>query len=94
MRYGSEPEAESYGPGCHAFGCPLAGGITESTKGGGPWFCRFHFGVHASMWPELSADIRSGKLGQATDEPTQTVGAMKQALLPRIERRRDEREAA
>ncbi len=27
---------------CAAAGCPLAGSISDSTTGGGPWECRFH----------------------------------------------------
>ncbi len=27
---------------CAVAGCPLAGTISDSTNGGGPWECRFH----------------------------------------------------
>lgn len=44
---------------CFAAGCPLPGGITDSTKGGGPWFCRFHHGRQSAQWPEITQEIRS-----------------------------------
>jgi len=44
--------------GCHAYGCPMRGSISESTKGGGPWFCRFHFGALPDKWPEITAAVR------------------------------------
>ncbi len=53
---GNAPAADAYR--CHANGCPLPGAISESTKGGGPWFCRFHFGRQADLWPQITDTVR------------------------------------
>ena len=47
---------------CHAYGCPLPGSISASTVGGGPWFCRFHFGARAAEWADITTSIRNGTL--------------------------------
>lgn len=52
------PEPEVDTGGCYANGCPLPGAISESTKGGGPWFCRFHFGREPLTWPEITETVR------------------------------------
>lgn len=52
------PEPESNGYRCHAHGCPLSGAISESTRGGGPFFCRFHFGTTPGEWPEITTKVR------------------------------------
>lgn len=68
---------------CFAAGCPLAGGISDSTKGSGPWFCRFHFGRQSAQWPEITQEIRSmretGEL-YARPAPSQTVLDMRARL--------------
>lgn len=43
---------------CHAYGCPLAGSISDSTVGGGPWFCRHHFGAAPALWAEITTSLR------------------------------------
>ena len=43
---------------CAAYGCPLPGGISESTKGGGPWFCRFHFNNDRRQFDNITTDLR------------------------------------
>jgi len=43
---------------CHAYGCPLAGAISDSLKGGGPWFCRHHHGVPPERWAEITTSLR------------------------------------
>lgn len=40
------------------YGCPLPGAISESTRGGGPWFCREHFGAKSEAWPDITVDLR------------------------------------
>ncbi len=52
------PEPEVDTGGCYANGCPLPGAISESTKGGGPWLCRFHFGHEPIRWPEITETVR------------------------------------
>lgn len=42
---------------CIVAGCPLPGGISESTRGGGPWFCRFHFNTDGSEREKITAHI-------------------------------------
>lgn len=49
---------EPAGGGCHAYGCPLPGAISESTKGGGPWFCRHHFGTGGAAWAGITTRLR------------------------------------
>lgn len=44
---------------CIAHGCPLPGGISESTRGGGPWLCRFHFLAQPDGWQRITRWIRS-----------------------------------
>lgn len=43
---------------CHAYGCPLPGAISASTVGGGPWFCRHHFGVGGAAWAGITTRLR------------------------------------
>lgn len=79
-------EATFVSPRCFAAGCPLPGGISESRAGGGPWFCRFHYGEQAARWPgitlQVQDDIRemrldaTGKVLPAADTVSPTVGAM------------------
>lgn len=55
----AEPQPEPDDDGmCHAYGCPLPGAISSSTVGGGPWFCRFHFGQLAHDWPRITEEVR------------------------------------
>jgi len=55
---GSTPEPQVDDGRCFANGCPLSGAISELTKGGGPWFCRFHFGREPDLWPEITETVR------------------------------------
>lgn len=57
---------------CFAAGCPLAGGITDSTKGVGPWFCRHHFGRQSAQWPEITQEIRSMRETGELDTPAKS----------------------
>lgn len=64
----AQPPAETERPNnayCFANGCPLPGGISESTKGGGPWLCRFHFLTQPKVWPRITewvkGELASGK---------------------------------
>ena len=52
--------ADASGLGCSAYGCPLAGGVSENTRGGGPWFCFEHFQQPATRWAEITTAIRQG----------------------------------
>lgn len=52
-------EPESNGHRCHAHGCPLSGAISESTRGGGPFFCRFHFGTDPKEWQAITETVRA-----------------------------------
>lgn len=54
----SAPEPDVDGRGCHVHGCPLPGAISESTKGGGPWFCHFHFGRQPDLWAGITETVR------------------------------------
>lgn len=71
---------------CMAYGCPLAGAISDSTKGGGPWFCRFHFGTAADDWQRITTEIRDRKregLLEADGEPSPVVVAMRERVIRR-----------
>lgn len=82
--HGSHPEVAS--ARCAAYGCPLAGSITDSTKGGGVWYCRFHFAARGALNDEITEGlrrkIRAGEPLQS-DEPTPTVLAMRAKVKPR-----------
>lgn len=52
------PQPESDDGRCHAHGCPLPGAISDSTKGGGPWFCRHHFGREPNQWQAITETVR------------------------------------
>ena len=45
---------------CAAYGCTLAGSITDTTcpTPTTSWFCRFHFGVPADQWAAITTAIR------------------------------------
>ncbi len=45
---------------CPAFGCPLAGALTTSTNGGGPWYCRHHFGRATTEFDAITTEILRG----------------------------------
>lgn len=71
---------------CVAYGCPLPGGISHSTLGGGPWYCRFHSDRKPSESDAITTEIRR-KLrdGEPLDRPgpTPTVAAMREAMHKR-----------
>lgn len=47
-------------PYCAAYGCPLAGGISDSITGGNTrWYCRFHFGAGVSKNDEITLKVKS-----------------------------------
>lgn len=71
---------------CAAYGCPLAGGITDSTKGGGVWYCRFHFQAGSGAFDEITKGLREKiRNGEPLDstEPTATVKWMRERLKKR-----------
>ena len=75
--------AVSSGPMCAAYGCPLPGGISLSTKGGGPWHCRFHFGREPSEFDGITTDVRRMKRDGELEAPrgeTRTVAEMKSRM--------------
>lgn len=72
---------------CSAAGCPLAGTISSSTTGGGPWDCRFHhFRPDDQTADEVTTWIRNRladgvlphDLGRSM-APSPTVSAMRAA---------------
>lgn len=70
---------------CIAFGCPLPGAISDSTRGGGPWLCRMHFGTSPSEFQEVTRKVRhrlANGLPLESEGPTQTVREM----LERVKR--------
>lgn len=70
---------------CHAFGCPLPGGLSHSTLGGGPWFCRFHFGRERHEDDAITEEVRRMKASGELDAPrgdTLAVAEMRKRLKP------------
>lgn len=65
---------------CTAYGCPLAGSISSSLVGGGPWYCRFHFGRMPTDFDEITTRIKHGNLldldEKARTKPSQSVVEM------------------
>lgn len=43
---------------CLAYGCPLVGAISDSTRPPHRYFCRHHFGTPSSEWPEITQRVR------------------------------------
>lgn len=81
------PEPEVDTGGCYANGCPLPGAISESTKGGGPWFCRHHFATAPSRWSEITTRLRRAAAnGELLDETP--------AASPTVQRIREENSRA
>lgn len=68
---------------CAAYGCPMSGTISDSTKGGGTWYCRFHFQASPRAFDAISEDVRnrarSGDLF-AAGEPTPSVASMRDRM--------------
>lgn len=70
---------------CAAYGCPLPGGITDSTQGSDRWFCRFHFGREPREFDAITTDVRRMKRDGDLDRPppeTPTIKEMKSRLKP------------
>lgn len=74
-------------PFCFAGGCSLPGAISESTKGGGPWFCRFHFGAEPNKWQGITDETRELKRSGLLYAPPEQSPAVK-AMLAKVIRRR------
>lgn len=74
-------------PFCSAAGCPMPGAISESTKGTGPWFCRFHFGAEPNKWPAITSEVRELKRSGLLYAPPEQSPAVK-AMLAKVIRRR------
>ncbi len=51
-------EQETNNWNCPAYGCSVPAACSHSTLGGGPWFCRFHFGKEAREWPSITDGLR------------------------------------
>lgn len=83
---------EPAGGGCHAYGCPLPGAISESTKGGGPWFCRHHFGAGAALWPDITTRLRREQ--SELIDPTPAVPAAVQRIRAEVAEARARRTLA
>lgn len=45
--------------GCSAFGCPLAGSLSQSKDGKGHWYCFIHFGMKAEANDAVTARINA-----------------------------------
>lgn len=83
---GGENDAPAYSPFCASYGCQLSGAISHSTLGGGPWYCRFHFGREPSESDAITFDIRKMKASGELDGPrpdTATVTDMRTRLITR-----------
>lgn len=68
---------------CAAYGCPLPGGITDSTQGSDRWLCRFHFGHEPSEFDAITTEVRRKKRDGELDAPggeTRTVAEMRLAM--------------
>ena len=65
---------------CPANGCPLAGSISDTTLGGGTWYCRFHFQQPSRLFDAITLQMR-GQIarGEPLDDTaeTMTVSEMK-----------------
>lgn len=48
-------EEERPNRGCHWRGCPMPGSLSDNTRGGGPFFCRWHFWTRAD--PKVANQI-------------------------------------
>lgn len=68
---------------CAAYGCPLPGGITDSTQGSDRWLCRFHFGKTVGEFDEVTKEarrmVRDGDLNAPRGD-TPTVAWMRARL--------------
>lgn len=47
------------GHGCSAFGCPLVGSMSNSTKGDGKWFCFMHIRAMPSDWSKITHKLKN-----------------------------------
>lgn len=45
---------------CHMKGCPLVGTMSDNSRGGGPWWCSYHFQNRSSIdfTPEERIDLQ------------------------------------
>ena len=45
---------------CNMSGCPLTGSMSDNTRGGGPWWCQYHFRQReaSSFYPEEAEKLR------------------------------------
>ncbi len=74
----------SVSPFCVAGGCSMPGALSDNTKGGGPWFCRYHFGAEPRHWPAITEEVREARReGFREPNPTPSVLEMRAKLLPR-----------
>lgn len=95
---GAAPPSDEGASGyrCAAYGCPLAGSISASTRGGGPWYCRFHFAVGPSGWAEITTRLTreraSGELTQAPSAPAAVQRIREQIAEVRARRASGQRE--
>ena len=42
----AEEKQESFSNKCKMTGCPLVGTMSDNVRGGGPWWCSYHFNGH------------------------------------------------
>lgn len=56
---------------CSAYGCPLAGSVSASTRGDGTWWCFWHFQAseRGEGLPEVTKRIRAGELPDNSKPP-------------------------
>jgi len=58
--YQKAEHQESSGPAmCTAYGCPMLGTISESTRPPHNWFCRFHYNEPSNKWAEITTRVRA-----------------------------------
>lgn len=50
-------EAKPHQQTCQAYGCPLTGTRSNSVKGGGEWWCRYHIGQSADSFALITDRI-------------------------------------
>lgn len=53
-----KPESQPKDQTCTAFGCPLAGSVSQSTNGGDNFFCRYHIGSESGEWGAITMRVK------------------------------------
>lgn len=58
--YEYEQESQKRSTKCNMSGCPLTGTMSDNTRGGGPWWCRYHYRKRdpSMFYPEEADNLR------------------------------------